>query len=189
MRIKPHLVAPVLLLSAAAPAPPVPPATKPAALVITLIANKDSYPLNPAQSGKAFRDQLAANRGRAPAPSAVDLTLRFTNNTAAPITIPFGGDDSTLHLKLAGEGAVNISNNVPMTMEFRSGKTVTLKPGDSHELKITALAGGARGISEYSYYTEPGAYTLTATFRFSTPNSDQLTVLSSEPLKFKVTKE
>jgi hypothetical protein len=167
--------------------PPAPPATRPTALTLAVVSNKDSYPLNPAQSGKEFRDTLTQTRGRAPAPSAVDLTLKFTNPTAAPITFPLGGDESQFHFKLEGPGAVNIPNNIPMTREFRMGKPVTVKPGESYEHKITALAGGMRDMTEYSYFTEPGDYTLTVTF--TTTIADQRTTLAADPVKFKVAKD
>lgn len=180
------LLLPLLLAACAAIADaPSTPATKPAALSLALTSAKDTYPLPAAQSGKEFRDQLTAVRGRLPNPPAVDLTLKFTNNSPTPITLPFGGDDSTLRLKLDGPGALNLPNNIPMTREFRMGKPVTIAPGQSYDHQVTSLAGGARGISEYSYFTEPGEYTLTA--QFSYDNNGARATLTSPPLKFKVT--
>jgi hypothetical protein len=163
------------------------PATRPAGIELTAVLNKETYRLNPAQSGKEFRDRLAQIRGRAPVPSEVDVTLQFTNNSAAPITLPFGGDDSTFHFKLEGEGAVNIPNNVPMTREFRMGQPVTIDPGKTITSRITTLAGGMRGMTEFSYFTEPGEYTLNVSFEYTKDN--QRTTIAARPIKFKVVRE
>jgi hypothetical protein len=47
-------------------------------------------------------------------------------------------------------------------MEFRIGRPVVISPGKSHDIKITSLAFGQRGVSQYAYWTEPGEYTLVA---------------------------
>ena len=39
-----------------------------------------------------------------------------------------------------------------------------LAAGKSHTIPISALSYGARGMGNYAYWTEPGEYTLTATF-------------------------
>lgn len=168
-----------------------PPATTRAAgLVATLIANKDTYTLDPAQSGQAFRDKLeAARKANRPAPGMppkVDLTLRITNNTDAPITLRIGGDESRVVLKLEGPGAVTIPNLIAMTMDFRMGTPVTLEPGKSHDIAITSLAFGMRGVSEYAFWTEPGDYTLAATLVAAEGEGQR--AAASEPIKIKVVK-
>ena len=137
--------------------------SKPApGLTTTLVSAKDSYPLDPAQSGEAFRKSLAGN-GRKPAASKVDLTLRVNNPTDHAITFSYGGDDSNITFNLEGPGATTVQNNVMMTREFRPSEAITLKPGETHAIKIASLAGGLRGVSQMTYFTEPGDYKLSAT--------------------------
>jgi hypothetical protein len=169
-----------------------------AGLTATLIANKDTYTLDPTQSGKDFRDKLDAMKnargrmgpgGNLPTPPAVDCTLQITNTSDHAITLTTGGDDSQITLKLEGPGAVTVDHNVPMTMEFRIGKPTTLAPGKSMEIKISSLAFGMRGISQYAYWTEPGDYTLTATLTYGTPEGKQGKVTSAAtPLKVQAPK-
>src|SRR5690349_12654281 len=64
-------------------------------LTATLVVNKDTYTLDPAQSGKDFRDKIDGMRkgpGRPPAPPQVDMVLRLTNTTEKDLTISVGGD-------------------------------------------------------------------------------------------------
>jgi hypothetical protein len=159
-------------------------------LSAAIVVNKDSYVLNAAQSGKAFRDQMDAAKNarggsRLPQPPAVDLTFRITNTTDKDVTISVGGDDSQMNLKLEGPGAVTLDNNVAMTMEFRIGKPVTIAPGKTYDVKISSLAFGMRGISKYAYWTEAGDYTITATLTYGL--GEKQGTVTSGPAKVKVT--
>ncbi|HVT82141.1 MAG TPA: hypothetical protein VHM90_15975 [Phycisphaerae bacterium] len=208
MRFPAAVLVLVLAIAGAALAADTAPATAPtpgpkndAGLTATLIANKDTYVLNPGQSGKAFRDSLdqmknnrggrrgmgmgGAGGGSLPAPPQVDMVLRITNTTDKDITIGTGGDDSQINLKLEGPGAVSMENLVAMTMEFRISKQTTLAPGKTLDIKVASLAYGMRGISQHAYWTEPGEYTLTATLTYGTPDGQQDKV-SSSPTKVKV---
>jgi len=161
-----------------------------AGLSATLIADKDTYKLDPAQSGKDFRDKLAnlqKNREKAPAAPAVDLTLRLTNTSDKDVQIAVGGDATQIELRLDGPGAVTVPNNVMMTMEFRIGRPVTIAPGKSYDVKITSLGFGMRGISQAAYWTEPGDYSLSATFLCTKDDGTQIKV-SSDAAKLKLTK-
>jgi hypothetical protein len=142
------------------------PAVAPKALAATLIANKNTYTLDPVQSGAAFRDLLKNLRttGKtAPAAPTVDFTLRITNHSESAQTFPIGGDESQLDMKLEGPGAVTIDNLVAMTMEYRMGNPVTLAPGKTYDIPVTRLAFGTRGIARLAYLTEAGDYTLAVT--------------------------
>lgn len=157
-----------------------------AGLTAALIANKDTYTLDPAQSGKAFRDSLEARKnargrgmGALPAAPAVDMTLRITNTTDKEITITTGGDDSQLNLKLEGPGAVTVDNLVAMTMEFRMGRPTTIPAGKTFDIKVSSLAFGMRGISQHAYWTDAGDYTVTATLTYGTPDNKQDKVTSA----------
>ena len=163
------------------------PAVAPKTLAATLIANKKTYALDPAQSGAAFRDLLKNLRttGKAaPAAPTVDFTLRITNHSGSAQTFSIGGDESQLDLKLEGTGAVTIDNLVAMTMEFRMGTPVTLEPGKTYDIPVTRLAFGTRGIARMAYLTEAGDYTLTVTL-VTTQNEKQVR-LTSDTVAFTV---
>jgi len=145
--------------------------------------------LDPAQSGKEFRDKIEAMRkgaGRPPAPPQVDLVLRLTNTTEKDVTILVGGDDSNVSLKVEGPGAISIMPNMPMTMEFRIGKPVVIPAGKTADIKITSLMNGMRGMTEYNYWTEPGEYKVTATLTYPNPVGEGQTKVSSGAAKVTV---
>jgi hypothetical protein len=166
------------------------PDPKAGGLTATLTSAKDSYVLNPAQSGEEFRKSLKeldrAPRGAPPAP-AVALSLEIKNPTDQAIVISLGGDESQVTFKLTGEGAVTVANNVAMTMEFRSGTPTTIGPGKSHTIPLTSLAGGSRGIAQMSYFTEAGEYKLSATLTAAC--GEKQVVVTSEPITIKVVKK
>ena len=165
-------------------------AGEPAGLKAVVVANKDKYVLDPAQSGKAFRDKLEeARKGMKEVPGkppVVDLTLKITNESDKDVTVNIGGDESRVILKLAGPGAVTVPNLVAMTMEFRSGAPVTIGPGKSYEIAITSLMFGARGVSEAAFWTEPGEYTIAAELQAA--QGEAMVRVVSEPVKVGVTK-
>jgi hypothetical protein len=69
-------------------------------------------------------------------------------------------------LELKGKGAVSVAPNIIMTREFRIGRPVEIAPGKSYEIPIMQLKYGLRGVSQHAYWTEPGEYTLGATYRW-----------------------
>jgi len=161
-------------------------------LTATLVANKASYVLDPSQSGKDFRDKASnagkpGNRFVLPKPPAVDMTLVITNTSNQNVTITIGGDSSQIQLDLKGPGALSVDNLVAMTMDYRMGNPLTLAPGKSAEWKITSLAYGTRGISNYAYWTEVGDYTLTATQIYTIGEAQGK--VTSAPAAIKVTKD
>jgi hypothetical protein len=161
-------------------------------LTAALIVNKGTYVLNPAQSGAAFRSQLdqlksGQVKGRLPQPPAVELTFRIRNATDKPVALEIGGDDSQMDLKLDGPGAVTVDNNIAVTMEFRMGTPVTIAAGKTYDIKISLLAFGIRGISKYAYWTEPGDYSLTASYTSGT--SEKKGTITSAPVTIKISKE
>jgi len=162
---------------------------KDATLKATLTSKKESYVLDPAQQGEAFRKKIAdaKEKGEAmPKPPAVEMVLTVTNTGKKDITLQIGGDESRIMLALEGKGAVSVQTNMMMTMDYRMGTPTKLAPGKSTEIKITSLAYGTRNISDYAYWTEPGEYTLTATLTAQTPEQEQGVTIVSEPLKVKV---
>lgn len=181
------------------PAPASKPATEPAAgstdpqglpVEAKLVTEKDTYALDPKQSGKEFAEKLKeSQKGREapPEPPAVSMMFKLTNTGKTPITVPLGADSSSLTLKLDGPGAVTIRYMRMMTKEFRMGKETVIEPGKSLDIPIAKLLHGLRGKANASYWTEPGEYTLTAIY--STPveglDAKRMTVTAA-PVKIKV---
>jgi hypothetical protein len=91
-----------------------------------------------------------------------------------------------MQLALTGPGAVTVENMVAMTMEFRIGAPVNLAPGQSHDIKISSLAFGMRGITQYAYWTEPGDYTLAATLVYGQGDGKPQGKVESGAAKLKV---
>jgi len=179
-----------LLTAAPAPAADTAPAPKAAGpITAALVLNKDTYVLNPAQSGQAFRDKLEQMKKELKSPPAspkVDITLRLTNISDKPFTFRIGGDESQISLKLDGPGAVTLPNMLAMTMEFRSGNPVTIAPGKTYDIAITSLTFGMRGVAESAFWTEPGNYLLVATL--TAAKDEGQVVYTTEAAKITVTK-
>jgi hypothetical protein len=180
-RIRLAIVTAVALLSAA----PALAADK-KAVEAKLTSAKETYSLNAAQSGEAFRKAMKDQNARPQPASKVDLKFTITNNTEKDFTFDYGGDATQIKFTLKGPGAITVEPAIAMTMEFRMGTPTTIKPGKSFEIPISALAGGARGISQLSFFTEPGDYTLSATLHYT--QGENPAQLTSDELKFKVEK-
>jgi hypothetical protein len=193
--------------AAAAPLPEGKPAkgkTEPAGVPLELrvVAKKASYPLDlkgltPAE----FRRQLveAKEKGtRMPAPPAVDLVVELKNTSKSELKIKVNGDPVVLTLTLEGKGAVNVAPRIFFSRIFRVPRTLDLAPGATYTLPVKSLASGFRGQARHSYWTEPGSYELTASFRTSVspmpegakkgaePGWGQVTVTSA-PVTIRVT--
>jgi hypothetical protein len=104
------------------------------------------------------------NAAQLPKPPAVDLVLEIRNSGKKPIAFNVGGDSERVMLQLEGPGAVSGNRGMMMTMEYRIGKPMTLKPGQVYSRPIKDLSFGTRGISEGAWWTKPGQYTLKATY-------------------------
>ncbi len=135
-----------------------------------LIVKNGTYGLDPGQSGEAFAKELKekakdpSGRIRPPAPPVVDMTFELTNKSKSTITIPVGSDDARLELKLEGPGAVTVPFQQMHTLEFRVGRPLDIEPGKSTEFTISRLHFGERGDTFAAYWTQPGTYTLTASY-------------------------
>ena len=134
----------------------------------TLVAKKASYPLDlGGKSGEEFRQLLKEGEktGQFPAPPKVDLVLELKNTSDKDVQLWISGDPVTRNLDLAGKGAVSVTARKAFTREFRVPKPITLAAGKAHEIPITNLTFGFRGVAQQAYWTEPGEYTLTASFQ------------------------
>jgi hypothetical protein len=150
-------------------------------------------------TGEEFRKALKEAEkkgGKFPEPPKVDLVLELTNTSAKDVEIYIGGDQVMLQLELKGPGAVSVKPLLAFTTDFRGPRPTTLGPGKSFLVQISGLKYGFRGVAESAYWTEPGDYTLTASFVTAlTPSPDGVkpdekgfgkVTLTTEPIKLKV---
>jgi hypothetical protein len=165
-----------------------------------LVAKKDTYKLDlDGKSGEEFRKVLkdAEKSGKAPMPPAVDLVLEITNTSDQEVKFWVEGDANELQLDAKGPNAVTITPQKAFTADFRMPKVITLAPGKTHSIPITALQYGFRGTSKYTYWTEPGEYTLTASYKTAispapkgSKEADKgfgiVVLMTTEPIKVKV---
>jgi len=70
-----------------------------------------------------------------------------------------------LNLEMRGPGVITIDPGYFHTLEFRIPQATKLDPGDVYRRPIRQLAHGVRGDGKWTYWTCPGQYTLTASFR------------------------
>jgi hypothetical protein len=120
-----------------------------------------------------------------PAP-AVDLVVKLVNTSKDDITIYVGGDPNVMTFELKGPGVVTLPNPVAFTADFKLPKAHTLKAGESFDIPVARLMDGLRGAARLLYWTEPGEYTLSVTYKLSDQQGSQTHLLKSEPIRLKV---
>jgi hypothetical protein len=94
-------------------------------------------------------------------PPEVDLALELRNTTDSEMRVEVAGPRTELRLELQGPG-VKVTQADEEPNQATKAEIVTLKPGQSHTLRITRLEDGRPGARRQLYWTEPGDYTLTA---------------------------
>ena len=166
-----------------------------------LIVKKATYKLDlDGKSADDFRKLLkdAEKAGKAPTPPAVDLVLEITNTSDSDIKFWTDGDANELQLEVKGpeNGAVSIAPRRAFTADFRMPKVMTLAAGKTYSIPIKSLEYGFRGASKATYWTEPGDYTIKASFVTAISPAPKGTkeiekgfgsaVISSKPMKVKV---
>jgi len=102
---------------------------------------------------------------RFPAAPAVDLAVEIKNTSDKPVKVWTKGDPVVLTLDLKGKGAVNTDRLGPMTLEFRLPQAVEIEAGKTTSIPVKSLVSGIRGVTRYSFWTEPGDYELVATLK------------------------
>jgi hypothetical protein len=173
------------------------------ALEARLVAKKESYALDfGGNTPEQFRKLLQT--GPYPGAPQVDAVLEFRTTGDREITFLVGGTnpDIPLLLRLDGPGAVN--KTLPSFLSKMASfppKQVALAPGKPYLLPIKSLRTnnvGRQGSA--SYWTGPGQYRLTATYRTAVSPAPAGTkewprykgfgtvTLTSSPLRLKVTK-
>jgi hypothetical protein len=164
-----------------------------------LVAKKATYPLDlDGKSGEDFKKEIKAGEktGKLPKPPVVDLVLELTNASDKEVQLWISGDPVQLTLNLKGPGAVSVMGQRAFTREFRVPKAIALTPGKTHELPITSLTYGFRGVSQQAYWTEPGEYVLEASLKTGLspapegtkagPDGFGQVTIAAEPVKIKV---
>ena len=134
-----------------------------------LVAKTATYKLDlGGKSGADYKKLIeeAKKTGNAlPKPPAVDLVLKFTNTSDKDVEFWVGGDPVQTTLVLEGPGAVTTGSNLAFPAIFIGPKPMTLAAGKSHEIPIKQLSHGQRGMGQFTYWTEPGEYKLSAVVR------------------------
>jgi hypothetical protein len=164
-----------------------------------LEARQGSYTLDlGGKTGEEFRKQVrAGDTTRAYPPAAqVDLMLHLRNNSEKPVDLRIGGTTTVVLLDLVGTGALSVPLKGQITSKIAiAPRVVTLKAGQSETIPIRSLSYGFKG-SHRAYWTEPGEYTLTASYKTSVSpapkgstdagNGFGTVTITSAPIKIKV---
>jgi hypothetical protein len=108
-----------------------------------------------------FRDDVISGRA-APSPLACGLKLRITNNTRQTIRLRATGPTNEHSLGLAGKGGLR---ELDLLGVRQAVLFVTLKPGTSHTIQLTQLAGIRGTRVRYPMPLSAGEYKLTALLR------------------------
>lgn len=165
-------------------------------LVLKVELKKDKYEFDAGgKTAKEFKTELEdlakkqENKERINPPKAlpVDLVLKLENTSKEGVTVFVNGTANIYTLDLAGgAGVVTLHNPAPMPALIRLPKAVTIEPGKSYEIPVTALADGKRNISRFIYWTGPGEYTLTAKYLLLDQKGAKTGELKSESVKINV---
>lgn len=135
---------------------------------VKLVAKKDAYRLmlgdkTPEEFRKLIKDN--EKTGKLPESPNIDLALEVKNISDKDIQLWVKGDPVVLNLEVKGEGAVSVTAQQAFTQEFRIPAATIIKPGATYSYPIKSLKYGFRGAEKQAFWTEPGAYTISATFK------------------------
>lgn len=157
-----------------------------------LIVNQSKYILPPKRRGKAFRKRIEAetDSDKLPAAPQVDLVLELKNISKENAMIWPKGEISYPDLTVKGPGVVQ-PDHLKSISGASSGSSIqpTIAPGKSYRLSIDSL--NPNGGTPWFYWSEPGEYTITATYTVYTglpefPFSDDKKPIGN-PKKYEVT--
>lgn len=160
-------------------------------LVFKLVAKTDTYKVPAEWRGGKLKEKIAVDDF--PKPPAVDLELQITNKGKTEKSLRLESDAGRLELDLQGPGSISTAMHRMFTREFRGGKVVTIKPGETQTIALKQLSYGLRGLEFVAYWTEPGDYTLGAKLILPFDAKDfgkpEKLELAAEPIKLKVEAE
>src|SRR5262249_10122286 len=135
-----------------------------------LVFKKTTYALDlGGKTPQEFRQQLLDPTQRFEwKPPAVEFVLEIRNISKEEVTIRVGGDDAESILDLKGPGAYSYTMDNAVLRLPIGGKLIKLAPGKSHALPFKSLTGGISNLRVQSvFWTEPGDYTLSASYRLA----------------------
>ena len=118
-------------------------------------------------------------------PPAIDAVLEIRNTGKTEWVVLVGGDANVMMLNLKGPGVIDLTPQLAFTADFRLPKEVRIEAGKAYEIPLKQLSDGFRGASHYLYWTQPGEYTLSATYQLANPDGAKGQVLTSAPVKLK----
>jgi hypothetical protein len=91
--------------------------------------------------------------------------LELTNNTKKTLRLRMTGSSPILTLDLKGKDSIVRRSTVDRAAKGKVSY-VLIEPGKTHEMPIKSLAGFSRGTQRQQWFwTEPGDYTLGASFQ------------------------
>lgn len=161
-------------------------------LQMSLVLGASEYEMSPDYKSDDFKEMISSvRRGKENVvrnkfvSPEINGNLVFKNVSKENVVLVEPNNDSVqVTFKLDGDGAVAVKNLVPMTMEFRIGTSVTLKPGEEYSYYVKNMDGGMRGKTESVYWTKPGKYTITAVYQHA--KEDGKLILTSAPVTVNV---
>jgi hypothetical protein len=129
-----------------------------------LVLKKTTFKLELASDELKKQLKEAEKTGRYPMPPMFEMALEVRNRSDKAVQVWQKGDPVTVTLELKGPGAVTHKPRLAFTTIYFAPQAVKLEPGKNVSIPLKGLIGGFRNASEYTYWTEPGEYTLTAKF-------------------------
>jgi hypothetical protein len=163
----------------------------PLGLKLRLIAKQDTYVLDlGGKSAEDYRKQIDAivpDMGKPPPGPKVDLTLEISNPSDKEATIWVGGDDTRLSVELKGPGAASKLLTTRQTADIKISKAIEIPAGKTYSRPVTDLAYPLPRQNSQWYWTTPGEYTLTATWKLGAPKGQKPgPTLTAPPIKLQV---
>jgi hypothetical protein len=164
-------------------------------ITLELISAKESYPWpsdkKPADYTteleniqKAIKEKMPIDE--LPKVIPVEFKMKLTNTSEEEVTIFVEGDPNTATLNVKGPSVFELSPPIAFTLEFRLPKAVKLEPGKSHEITIKQLSDGLRGRSRWIFWSQPGEYTIDASYQLADAKGGKGALLKSKAIKVKV---
>jgi hypothetical protein len=135
---------------------------KPGPVGTRLVAKKATYKLD--RGGLTEKEYADAAKAGTAALIPVEIELVITNHSKNDVRVRVSGAVPKLTLTLNGKGAVDGPKDAN---PFKGKLTyVVLKPGQKVSVPINKLMSytGSKGGTTNHYWTEPGDYTLSASF-------------------------
>lgn len=152
----------------------------------------------PAEYRKEVEGAIAS--ARYPVAPRVDLELEVRNTGKEEVQFRMGGTLNVILLELKGPGAVSTPIRAITPKFLIASSTVRIAPGKSKTVAaMHNLSFGLRGTAFRAYWTEPGIYTLTASYKTTVspapkdaakgPDGFCPVTLTSAPITIKVEKK